>query len=178
MRVITENLDRLLMRCIERTMATDLLVKEIEELIDNEIRPMGFVKKGKKWCRTTDETICQLQLRKDRWHPTQHYLEIYVSVLELNPSKALEEPVWHIFGSVFSPSVEEKVEWEKCLNTRHTIVSTELRQTRLVEILRQKLMPLLRSFETLQGIKRVLFSGELRAMGVRTELQDLTGYQA
>jgi len=155
----------------------DLSAKEIERLIDREVRPINFMKKGKKWFRTTPETICRLTLTKDRWKPDQHYLDIDVSIISLNPHTS-KEPVWHIIGSVFSPIVEEKVEWEKCLNVRYDEVSGKPRVVRLVEVLQQRIVPLLRSFETLEGIKKALFSNHLRGMGVRTELQNLTGYRA
>lgn len=158
-------------------MATDFAAKEIEKLVDREVRVLGFSKKGKKWFRTSPETICQLTLTKDRWRPEQSYLETYVSVIEFNTADS-EEPVWHIFGRGFSPKVEDKVEWEKCLNARYAEVSGRPRQARLVEILREQGLPLLRSFETLDGVKNALFSNQLRAMGVRTELQDITGYRA
>jgi hypothetical protein len=152
--------------------------KEIERLIDDEVRPMNFIKKGKKWHRGSPETICRLTLTKDRWKQEQHYLDIYVSVIKLNRKSASEEPVWHIIGSVFSPQIEEKVEWERCLNTGYDEVSGKPRQVRLIEVLQEKIVPLLQSFETLEGIRKLLLSGQLRAMGVRTELQDLTGYRA
>jgi hypothetical protein len=100
-----------------------------------------------------------------------------VSVIQLNEASQTSEPVWHIIGGMFSPSVKEKVEWEACLNIAVSVVSGKPRETRLLEILQEKIVPLLLSFETLEGIKRVLFSGQLRGMGVRTELQDLTGYR-
>jgi hypothetical protein len=79
---------------------------------------------------------------------------------------------------MFSPSVEEKIEWEKCLDTRRSEVSGKPQETRRAEVLQEKIVPLLRSFETLEGIKKRLHSGQLRGMGVRTELQRLTGYRA
>lgn len=88
------------------------------------------------------------------------------------------EPVWHVIGSMFSPSVQEKVEWEKCLNVLRTEVSGKPRERRLIEIMQAKILPLLESFQSIEGIKELLFSGQLRGMGVRTELQDLTGYRA
>lgn len=151
--------------------------RDIELIIDREVRPMNFVKKGKKWFCTTPETICRLTLTKNRWKPDQYYLDIDVSVIQLN-FYAAPEPVWHIIGSCFSPIVEEKVEWEKCLNVHYDEVSGKPREVRLVEVLRHKIVPLLRSFETLEGIKKALFSNQLRGMGVRTELQNLTGYRA
>jgi hypothetical protein len=138
---------------------------------------LPFKKLGQQWLRTTLETMCKLSFGKDRWKDNQHYLEIYVSVIQLNPLGS-REPTWHIVGGMFSPSVEEKVEWEKCLNVKYAKVSGKPRQMRLVQIIEDRIIPLLHSFETLDGIKTVLFSGQLRGMGIRTELQHLTGYRA
>jgi hypothetical protein len=96
--------------------------------------------------------------------------------MAINTATAGEEPVWHIFGSGFSPDVQEKVEWEKCLNRGHAVVSGHHRQGRLVEILQQKIVPWLRAFETFDGVKALLLSGQLRGMGIRTEVQNFTGY--
>ena len=136
---------------------------------------MGFAKKGQKWQRVSPETVCRVTLQKSR---DQYYLDMDVSVVQLNPAGGTAEPVWHIIGRMFSPSVEEKVEWENCLNISKSVVSGKPRETRLIEILEGRIVPLLQAFETLDGIKRVLFSGQLRGMGIRTELQDLTGYRA
>ena len=156
-------------------MTTTALEKQIEKLVDNVLQPLGFAKKGKKWQRVTPETICRVTLQKSRH---QHYFNMDVSVVRLNPPGQATEPVWHIIGRMFSPNVEEIVEWEKCLNVSKPIVSGKPRETRLLEILQERIVPLLRSFETFQGIKKVLFANQLRGMGVRTELQDLTGYRA
>lgn len=165
--------DLLHLRDMERIAAE----REIEKIIDSQLRTLDFKKKGKKWYRITPETICRVTLSKNRWKRHQQYLEMDVSVLNLNAEPS-NEPTWHIIGSMFSPDVNEKVEWEKCLNTRYDTVSGKARQLRLVEILREKIIPLLKSFESLEGIRTSLFSGTLRGMGVRTELQDLTGYRA
>jgi hypothetical protein len=146
--------------------------RKIVKLIDTVVTPIGFTRKGQKWDRACPETLCRLDLRK---RLSRYNLEIWVSVIQLNQGPEL---VWHIFGSMFSPSVEEKIEWEKCLDTRMTEVSGKARETRLLEILREKIVPLLRSFESLEGITNQLHSGRLRGMGVRTELQNLTGYRA
>jgi len=138
------------------------LEREIERVIDFEIRPLFPEKKGKKWFRNTSETICRLTLQKAR---SQHYLNIDVSVIELNPPIISTEPVWHIIGR-FHPNVEAKIEWKKCLNIRYVEVSGKPRQTRLVEILQQEIIPLLHSFETIDGIRRLLFSNQLRGMGI------------
>jgi hypothetical protein len=149
--------------------------KRIEKLVDSVLQPIGFAKQGQKWRRATPETICHVSLQKSR---NQYYLGMDVSVIQLNPAGLTDEPVWHIIGRMFSPSVEEKLEWERCLNVSKQVVSGKPRETRLLEILQEKIAPLLQSFATLDGIKAVLFSNQLRAMGVRTELQDLTGYRA
>jgi hypothetical protein len=79
---------------------------------------------------------------------------------------------------MFSPSIEEKIEWEKCLNVSKEFVSGKPREQRLLEILQERIVPLVQAFQSVDGIKEVLFSGQLRGMGVRTELQDLKGYRA
>lgn len=157
-------------------MDNKLLAAEIEQLLDNELRPFCTKKTGKKWLFSSAETICRLTLIRDRSKPYQFYLDIDVSLIELNSTDAFNEPVWHIIGR-FYPCLEGKIEWERCLDIRHEVVSGKNRQARLVEIVREKIVPLVHSFETLDGIKKLLFSNQLRAMGIRTELQKLTGYK-
>jgi hypothetical protein len=146
--------------------------RQIIKSIDAAVRPLGFSRRGQRWERASSETLCRLTLWK---HLSRYHLAIWVSVLELNDGP---EVVWHIIGGMFSPSVEEKIEWEKCLDTRRSEVSGKPQETRRAEVLQEKIVPLLRSFETLEGIKKRLHSGQLRGMGVRTELQRLTGYRA
>jgi len=150
-------------------------VKRFVTLIDGAASPLGFSRRGQKWQRRTSETICQLTLQKSR---SQYYLNFAVSVLELGHDASGTEPVWHIVGRMFSPNVAEKIEWERCLNVSRVEVSGKPREIRFLEILEGRIVPLLQAFETLKGIKAVLFADQLRGMGVRTELQDLTGYSA
>jgi hypothetical protein len=151
------------------------LGKRIEKLVDSVLKPSGFAKKGQKWHRVSPETVCRVTLQKSR---NQYYLDMDVSVLRLNPLGQTGEPVWHIIGRMFSPSIEEKIEWEKCLNVSKEFVSGKPREQRLLEILQERIVPLVQAFQSVDGIKEVLFSGQLRGMGVRTELQDLKGYRA
>lgn len=136
---------------------------------------MGFARTGQNWQRCNSETICRLNLQKSR---NQYYLNFAVSLIRLNNNLHRTEPVWHIVGRMFSPSVREKIEWEHCLNILRKEVSGKPREARLLEILQERIVPLLRAFETLEGVKAALFSGQLSGMGIRTELQDLTGYKS
>lgn len=150
-------------------------VKRFQTLIDGVVQPLGFSRHGQKWHRRTAETICQITMQKAR---SQFYLNFYVSLNQLYSVESEGEPVWHIVGRMFSPDVKEKIEWERCLNVSRFEVSGKPREIRFLEILEDRIIPLLRAFETLEGIKAVLFSDQLRGMGIRTELQLLTGYRA
>lgn len=147
----------------------------LAKLLDGLLYPIGFSRSGQKWERRTPETICRVSLQKSR---NQYHLNFDVSVIQLNALGPTGEPVWHIIGSMFSPNVQEKVEWEKCLNVLKTEVSGKPRERRLIEIMQGRIIPLLESFQSLEGIRELLMSGQLRGMGVRTELQNLTGYRA
>jgi hypothetical protein len=156
-------------------MTTTAHVKRFVTLIDGVVRPLGFSRHGQKWEHQTSETICQLTLQKSRG---QYYLNFAVSLLQLGRDDSGAEPVWHIVGRMFSPDVREKVEWERCLNVSRVEVSGKPREIRFLEILEERIVPLLLALETLEGIRAALFADQLRGMGVRTELQDLTGYRA
>lgn len=148
--------------------------RNTEQIISDHVKGLGFIKRSRTWSKETPETITRLRLVKDRWHPRQEYLDIEISVKRLNRDSA--GPDWHITGRRFSPKVEEKIEWERCLNLDIVEVSGKQREQRLEEILEQKILPLLRNLETLTGIKGALFEGQLKGFGVRSELQVLLGY--
>jgi hypothetical protein len=147
-------------------------MNDIERVLSDLLKPHGFTKKGKTWSCAGEETRCQVRLEKDRWRTEQSYLGFCVSVLRLKSSATGQEPTWHLFGWGYSERVEDKLELERCLNTRCESVSGLPRMALLAEICAARYVPFVLSLRTMAGIKEAYMAGRLRRCGVRTELQE------
>ena len=143
-------------------------MKEAEAILNELLRRVGFAKRGKVWSRLSQQTLCRVTLRKDRWKAHQYYLDFDISVLELNPSSDPPDYVWHIIGSGYSENICDKVELQRLLNTKHPSDPARLRQ-----ILTDRFMPFLLSLSTISGIKKAYDGGKLKRFGIRIELQRL-----
>jgi hypothetical protein len=136
-------------------------------VISSNLRANGFLVKGGYWLYEDYQTTCQVKLESVRYKHGKHYLSYYIKILPLFMWK-FDGPL--ISGTMYSPSIDDKIELEACLNENLATVGGIPRLERLNYLMKTRVIPFLLELRTTDGIRRMHTEGFLRGAAVHAEL--------
>lgn len=134
--------------------------KELEAILDRELRASGFKKKGSTWYSANSLGVLLFNLQKSQWG-NQYYINLASAPIEI-PIEGLPRPKHHncpvdtrLTGPY--PHLEQKL--KNVLDLEDTSINDMDRAASLRELVNDYAVPFLRKVDGLTNIKRSIDDG-------------------
>ncbi|MBI1924296.1 DUF4304 domain-containing protein [Candidatus Poribacteria bacterium] len=149
--------------------------KDLERSITKLLKGDGFKKKGTSWYLENLECISVLDLQKSQWGG-QYYINLGAFVKQLDAVPFPKEHQCHLRGRL-SEIVADKAQLERYLDLEDNSSPVEQKIRAITETIQKDALPLLSSFQSLDGIKELLERGQLRNFLVSLKVKKLLGLE-
>jgi hypothetical protein len=127
---------------------------EIETAITQELKTIGFKKKGTSWYLNSDESVCLFNLQKSNFGD-QYYLNIGILIKQLSNESFPKENHCHIRGRL-SQICSNTKQLEDDLNFEDKSISPEYKIAGIIKVIRECAILFFASSKTLLDLKKQL----------------------
>lgn len=134
----------------------------LQAAFDDFARAAGFTKRSGIWCRRQRETIAVLELQKSQYGP-QYFVNVALWLLALGNAECPREHACHLRSRLTRLLPEDEDRLKVVLNLDDSTLTEDHRRATLLEILDERLLPLLDSCATLDGIRSLEATGLLNS---------------
>lgn len=134
----------------------------LQTTFDEFAKEAGFTKRSGAWCRHQHESVAVIELQKSQYGP-QYFVNVALWLLELGDVQCPKEHACHLRTRLTRLLPERKDELNALLDLDDASMTESHRRESLEQLLRDRLLPLLDTCSTLDGIRSLKSTGVLGA---------------
>lgn len=156
-------------------MKTEESARRLEAEFNGILKPLGYVKRGKRWVRETAQCFCLVHLQKSDFGD-QFYVNLGAFVKQLDPQ--VTAPLEHHchYRIRLTNLLPNRIPLERSLDFEKEVAEEERLRT-INAALRDYGVGWLKSMETLEGIRERLAKGPEVGSAVSVRLKTLLGVE-
>jgi len=128
--------------------------KELHEVFDDVLAPLGFRRRKETWYKTNPDTISVINLQKSQWGG-QYYVNLAVYLRDLGNSTLPQESQSHIRVRLTAIVGSDAVSVEEALDLEREGLSAERRKELVTEALQAIAVPFLASRSDLPSLREL-----------------------
>jgi hypothetical protein len=144
--------------------------KELEKSIDEVMKSCGYIKKGRNWYRSTEETMRVVNLQRSQWG-AQLYINLGLSITAIQDKPFPKEYECHVRIRL-TEIVPEETQLERSLDLEDPSIGPDQRSVSVQHCLREYGVPLLDSINHLDALRSWVDSGDSNGALVTLSARD------
>lgn len=144
----------------------------LQTTFDDFAKAAGFTKKSGTWCRRQQDTIAVLELQKSQYG-AQYFVNVALWLLELGDAQCPREQACHLRSRLTRLLPEDEDRLKAALDLDDSSLVEIERREAFLEALEERLLRLLDSCSTLEGVRSLEATGLLSSFLIAGSAQRL-----